>query len=236
VNTEVQRSTHRIPTVLLAEDNLPLAKFLQQRLEAESFRVQHVADLQTTSEALQSHDHHVLIADLNLSHQHYVSLIQQVRSAQPRLSIMALTGTAQAEERAAILDGGADDCLPKPFAFAELTARIRSLLRRNPIPASGRLQVSDLVLDGQEFRVERAGKRIELSGKEFSLLEYLMRNARQALTRAMIMENVWNMPFDPSTNLVDVYVKYVRDKVDTPEFSTRLIRTVRGVGYVLSEA
>jgi DNA-binding response OmpR family regulator len=221
---------------LLAEDNLSLARFLQPRLEAESCHVQHAADAQAASEALKSNTHHVLIADLNLPHQHYVSLIQQVRSAQPRLVIVALTPSAQVEERVAILDAGADDCLPKPFALSELTARVRSLLRRNPIPSSGRLQVDDLVLDGQGFRVERAGKRIDLSGKEFSLLEYLMRNARKALTRAMIMENVWNMPFDPSTNLVDVYVKYVRDKIDTPEFPTRLIRTVRGVGYVLSEA
>ena len=114
-------------------------------------------------------------------------------------------------------------------------ARLRALLRRNPSLSGTRLQVGDLVLDGKEFRVERAGKSINLSSKEFALLEYLMHNARQAVTRAMIMEHVWNMPFDASSNLVDVYVKYVRDKVDGQEYPKPLIRTIRGVGYVLSD-
>ena len=133
------------------------------------------------------------------------------------------------------MQGSAVKILLKPFSFSELSARVRALLRRNPYLPGTSLQVGDLILDSREYRVERAGKRINLSGKEFALLEYLMRNARQTVTRAMIMEHVWNMPFDNSTNLVDVYVKYVRDKVDNPEFSAPIIRTVRGVGYVLSD-
>jgi DNA-binding response OmpR family regulator len=235
VTAETQRTSTRNPMVLLAEDDVPLANFIQRRLEAESFQVQHAQDGEAAVEALKQHTHHLLILDLNLPKMDGISVLKEVRPAQPRLPIMVLTGRTQIEDRVLSLESGADDCLLKPFSFAEFIARVHSLLRRNPMPFTSRLQVGDLALDGQEFRVERQGKRISLSGKEFALLEYLMQNARRTVTRAMIMENVWNMPLDPSTNLVDVYVKYVRDKVDTPEFPTRLIRTVRGVGYVLSE-
>src|SRR4029077_20271037 len=117
----------------------------------------------------------------------------------------------------------------------ELSARVRALLRRNPCLRGTPLQGGDLILDSREYRVERAGKRINLSGKEFAVLEYVMRNAHQTVTRAMIMEHVWNMPFDNSTNLVDVYVTCVRDKVDNAEFCTQLLTTVRGVCYVFSD-
>jgi DNA-binding response OmpR family regulator len=177
----------------------------------------------------------LLILDLNLPKMDGVAVLNHVRPKQPQLPILVLTARTEVEDRVLSLDSGADDCLLKPFSFSELLARVRALLRRNPFLPGSALQIGDLTLDGREFRVERAGKRINLSGKEFALLEYLMRNARQTVTRAMIMEHVWNMPFDNSTNLVDVYVKYVRDKVDNAEFSTQLIRTVRGVGYVLSD-
>jgi len=236
VNAETQRTGNRNPFVLLAEDDVPLANFIQRRLETESFQVQHAEDGDAAVEALKQHSHHLLVLDLNLPKKDGISVLKEIRPSQPRLPIMVLTGRTQIEDRVMSLESGADDCLLKPFSFAEFIARVRSLLRRNPMPFTSRLQVGDLTLDGQEFRVERQGKRINLSGKEFALLEYLMQNARRTVTRAMIMENVWNMPLDPSTNLVDVYVKYVRDKVDTPEFPTRLIRTVRGVGYVLSES
>ena len=152
-----------------------------------------------------------------------VAVLNHVRPKQPQLPILVLTARNQVEDRVLSLDSGADDCLLKPFSFAELLARVRALLRRNPYLPGSPLQIGDLILDSREYRVERAGKRINLSGKEFALLEYLMRNAHQTVTRAMIMEHVWNMPFDNSTNLVDVYVKYVRDKVDHAEFSTPMI-------------
>jgi two-component system, OmpR family, copper resistance phosphate regulon response regulator CusR len=223
------------PHVLVAEDDLPLANFLQRRLQSESYHVHHVQDGETAAEVLEHNKFNLLILDLNLPKMDGFSVLKHVRPKQPRLPILVLTGRTQVEDRVQSLESGADDCLLKPFSFAELLARVRSLLRRHPSMPVGQLQVGDLLLDGQEFRVERGGKRINLSGKEFSLLEYLMRNARQAVTRAMIMENVWNMPYDASTNLVDVYVKYVRDKVDGADFPARLIRTVRGVGYVLSD-
>lgn len=234
MNTEMQRK-NRDPHVLLAEDDVPLANFLQRRLEAESFQVQHAEDGEAATQALNKQCYHLLILDLNMPKMDGFSVLREIRPKQPRLPILVLTARTQVEDRVMSLESGADDCLLKPFSFAEFMARVRSLLRRNPVSLASRLQVGDLMLDGQEYRVERGGKRINLSGKEFSLLQYLMQNARQAVTRAMIMENVWNMPLDPSTNLVDVYVKYVRDKIDTPDFPTKLIRTVRGVGYVLSE-
>ena len=138
------------------------------------------------------------------------------------------------EDRIMALDNGADDCVGKPFSFQELTARTRALLRRTSPRSTGTLQVADLMLNRDEFRVERAGKKIDLTAKEFALLEYFMMNARRPVTREMIMENVWKSTYDGSTNLVDVYSKYVRDKVDAG-FPLKLIRTIRGIGYVLAD-
>jgi DNA-binding response OmpR family regulator len=235
VNTEVQRQNNSIPQVLVAEDDVPLGNFLRRQLELESYKVKLVEDGELAADAVARDKYHLLILDLNMPKMDGVEVITQVRPKQPQLPILVLTARTQVEDRVLSLDTGADDCLLKPFSFSELSARVRALLRRNPYLPGTPLQVGDLILDSREYRVERAGKRINLSGKEFALLEYLMRNARQTVTRAMIMEHVWNMPFDNSTNLVDVYVKYVRDKVDSPEFSAPIIRTVRGVGYVLSD-
>ncbi len=235
VNTEVQRQNNPNPHVLVAEDDVPLGNFLRRQLESESYRVDLVQDGERASEVVSREKYHLLILDLNLPKMDGVAVLNHIRPQQPQLPILVLTARTEVEDRVLSLDSGADDCLLKPFSFCELMARVRALLRRNPCLPGSPLQIGDLILDGREFRVERAGKRINLSGKEFALLEYLMRNARQTVTRAMIMEHVWNMPFDNSTNLVDVYVKYVRDKVDNHDFSTQLIRTVRGVGYVLSD-
>jgi len=234
VNVEKQHG--RAPNVLLAEDDVPLANFIQRRLEAESFRVQHAQDGETAAQTLKEHCYQLVVLDLNLPKMDGIAVLRDIRPVQPRIPILVLTGRTQLEDRVLSLESGADDCLLKPFSFVEFLARVRCLMRRNQALSSGRLQVGDLVLDGREFRVERGNRSIDLSGKEFALLEYLMQNAHQAVSRAMIMENVWKIPHDPSTNLVDVYVKYVRDKVDTPEFPAKLIRTVRGVGYVLSES
>jgi DNA-binding response OmpR family regulator len=150
------------------------------------------------------------------------------------LPILVLTARSQMEDRIQALDSGADDCMVKPFSFQELTARSRALLRRNRNSAGGVLQVGDLILNRADFRVERAGQKIELTAKEFSLLEFFMMNARRTVTRAMIMEEVWKTAYDGTTNLVDVYVKYVRDKVDAG-FEFKLMRTVRGIGYVITD-
>lgn len=235
MNTEAQPHSSVLPHLLVAEDDLPLANFLQRRLQFESYDVQTVPDGQAALHVLNHYRYDLLILDLNLPTVDGFGVLKRVRPKQPRLPILVLTARTGVEDRVLSLNHGADDCLLKPFSLSELVARVRALLRRQLGMPAGRMQVGDLTLDSNEFRVERGGRRIDLSAKEFALLEYFMRNSGQTVTRAMIMENVWNMPFDATTNLVDVYVKYVRDKVDGQEFPTRLLRTVRGVGYVLAE-
>jgi two-component system, OmpR family, copper resistance phosphate regulon response regulator CusR len=220
--------------VLIAEDDIPLAHFLQRGLQTDKYAVDLVHDGETALEAVGKTQYSLLILDLNLPKLDGMTLLKQVRPTMPSLPVLVLTGRNRLEDRVTALDGGADDCLIKPFSFHELTARVRALLRRNGKGSGGVVQVGDLVLNRPEFRVERAGRKIDLTAKEFALLEYLMLNARRPVNRAMIMENVWKAPYDAKTNLVDVYVKYVRDKVDTGDCA-KLIRTVRGVGYVLAD-
>jgi len=220
--------------VLIAEDDIPLAHFLKRGLQTDKYTVELVHDGQTAFDAVGKNRYSLLILDLNLPKMDGMTLLRQVRPAMPDLPVLVLTGRSRLEDRVTALDGGADDCLIKPFSFHELTARVRALLRRHGKGAGGVLQVADLILNRPEFRVERAGKKIDLTAKEFALLEYLMINARRPVTRSTIMENVWKSPYDAKTNLVDVYIKYVRDKVDTGD-GVKLLRTVRGVGYVLAD-
>jgi DNA-binding response OmpR family regulator len=149
------------------------------------------------------------------------------------LPVIILTARSRVEDRVQCLDSGADDYLVKPFSFLELSARARALLRRSHLPSESVLTVLDLSLDRVERKVQRGGRPIELTVKEFALLEYLMRNAGRRLTRAMIIEHVWNLTFDSATNIVDVYINYLRRKVDDG-FPPPLIQTVRGVGYQLT--
>lgn len=225
----------KAPQILVVEDDVPLASFIGERLQSEQYFVDLAHDGQIAAEALSSSKYDLMILDLNLPTIDGISLLKQFRPANRRLPVLVLTGRNRIEDRVLSLDAGADDCMNKPFSLLEFSARVRALLRRNGSePAESTTTVADLTLDRREFRVERAGKPIVLSAREFSLLEYLMRNARRPITRAELMENVWNQPFDPSTNLVDVYIKYVRDKVDA-DFDLKLIRTMRGIGYVLSD-
>lgn len=219
--------------LLIAEDDVPLAHFLRRGFET-GYGVDVVHDGESALNAVNGHQYNLVILDLNLPKLDGMSLLKQLRPTKPNLPVLVLTGRSQLEDRVSALDGGADDCLIKPFSFHELNARVRALLRRNGTGSTGVQQVGDLLLSRAEFRVERGGKAIHLTVKEFALLEYLMMNAKRPVTRAQIMENVWKAPYDPSTNLVDVYVKYVRDKVDL-DAPTKLIRTIRRVGYVLSE-
>jgi DNA-binding response OmpR family regulator len=220
--------------VLIAEDDIPLAHFLKRGLQTDKYMVDLVHDGQSALDSVGKTQYSLLILDLNLPKVDGMTLLRQVRPTMPDLPVLVLTGRNRLEDRVSALDGGADDCLIKPFSFHELTARVRALLRRHGKGPGGIVQVADLVLNRPEFRVERAGNKIDLTAKEFALLEYLMMNSRRPVNRTMIMENVWKAPYDPKTNLVDVYIKYVRDKVDTGA-SVKLIRTVRGVGYVLAD-
>jgi two-component system copper resistance phosphate regulon response regulator CusR len=220
--------------VLIAENDIPLAHFLKRGLHNDKFAVDLVHDGEAAIEALGKIQYSLLIIDLNLPELDGMMLLSRIRPTMPNLPILVLTDRNRLEDPGAVLDGGADDCLMKPFSFHELSARVRALLRRNGKASRDILQVSDLVLNRPEFRVERAGKKIDLTAKEFALLEYLMINARGLVNRTMIMENVWKAPYDAKTNLVDVYVKYVRDKIDSDN-PVKLIRTVRGMGYVLTD-
>jgi len=220
--------------VLVADDDVPLAQFLRRGLQSNKYDVRIAHDGEATLQEISTAQYGLLILDLNLPKIDGLSLLRRLRPVAPKLPVMVLSARSGLEDRIIALDGGADDYLVKPFSFQELIARSRALLRRNGQNASDVLQVGDLILSRSEFRVERSGKKIELTAKEFALLEYLMMNARRTLTRAMIMEQVWKTPYDDSTNLVDVYVKYVRDKIDAG-FSTKLMRTARGVGYVITD-
>jgi DNA-binding response OmpR family regulator len=219
--------------VLIAEDDVALASFLRKGLEAEHYAVDVSHDGEQARAMAGELDYDLLMLDLNLPGVDGISVLRQTRAKKPRLPILIVTSRNRVEDRVQCLDLGADDYMGTPFSFTELSARVRALLRRSQAPAVLALTVDDLKLDRIERRVERAGKAVELTSKEFALLEYLMRNAGRRLTRAMIIEHVWNLTFDTSTNVVDVYVNYLRRKVDDG-FGKRLIHTVRGVGYELS--
>src|SRR5580698_4951549 len=219
--------------ILIAEDDAPLASFVKKGLEAEHYAVDTSADGEQARAMASEFDFDLVVLDLGLPRLDGISILRYVRTRKPSMPILVLTGRARVEERVQCLDLGADDFLSKPFSFSELSARIRALLRRSRLPTESVLTVEDLKLDRVERRVERAGKRVELTSKEFALLEYLMRNAGRRVTRAMIIEHVWNLSFDTCTNVVDVYINYLRRKIDDGS-ALRLIHTIRGVGYELS--
>ena len=219
--------------VLIAEDDAALAKFVSQGLEAEHYTVDVYSDGEQAGIAANEIDYDLIILDLNLPTLDGVSVLRQLRAKKPTLPVLVLTQRSRVEDRVQCLDTGADDYLPKPFSFSELSARIRALLRRSHLPSQSVLAIDDLKLDRIEHRVERSGRRIDLTAKEFALLEYLMRNTGRCVTRAMIIEHVWNLTFDTTTNVVDVYINYLRRKIDDGHV-TKLIRTVRGVGYELN--
>jgi two-component system copper resistance phosphate regulon response regulator CusR len=221
--------------VLMAEDDAALAKFVSQGLEAEHYTVDIYSDGEQARTAAHEIDYDLVILDLNLPKLDGVSVLRQLRAKKPTLPVLVLTQRSRVEDRVQCLDTGADDYLPKPFSFSELSARIRALLRRSHLPSESVLAIADLKLDRIEHRVERSGLRIDLTAKEFALLEYLMLNSGRCVTRAMIIEHVWNLTFDTTTNVVDVYINYLRRKIDDGHV-TKLIHTVRGVGYELNGA
>jgi DNA-binding response OmpR family regulator len=219
--------------ILIAEDDEALARFVRQGLEGEQYSVDVVTDGEQARSAANEVEYDVVVLDLNLPKLDGVSVLRQLRLRRPTVPVLVLTQRTRVEDRVQCLDTGADDYLAKPFSFSELSARIRALLRRSHLPSESVLTVGDLKLDRVEHRVERAGKRIELTTKEFALLEYLMRNVTRQVTRSMIIEHVWNLTFDTTTNVVDVYINYLRRKIDDGH-PVKLIHTVRGVGYELS--
>jgi two-component system, OmpR family, copper resistance phosphate regulon response regulator CusR len=201
--------------ILIAEDDEALGRFVRQGLEAEHNTVDIVLDGEQARTAALDKDYELVVLDLNLPKLDGVSVLRTLRMKKPSIPVLVLTQRQKVEDRVQCLDMGADDYLGKPFSFSELSARIRALVRRSHLPSESVLAVADLKLDRVERRVERAGRRIELTTKEFSLLEYLMRNAGRKVTRSMIIEHVWNLTFDTTTNVVDVYIFGRWQKVDS---------------------
>jgi DNA-binding response OmpR family regulator len=192
--------------ILIAEVDGALANFVKSGLVAEHYAVDVARDGEQARALAIELDYDLMTLDLGLPKLDGVSVLRSVRTRKSSMPILILTALSKVEDRVRCLDLGADDFMSKPFSFSELSARVRALLRRAHMPAESTLKVDDLTLDRVERRVERSGRRIELTSKEFALLEYMMRNAGRRVTRTMIIEHVWNLSFDTSTNIVDVYV------------------------------
>lgn len=220
--------------ILIAEDDAPLASFLAKAFLAENHNCEIAADGQDALTRLSSGRFDLLILDLNLPRLSGAEVLKRIRARDPEIPILILTATDNVPERVACLDAGADDYLTKPFSFSELSARVRALIRRKGRPVQTILRAEDLELDCVLRTVRRSGEEIDLTPREFSLLEYFMRNAGQRITRSKIIENVWKLPEDTPTNVVDVYVNYLRRKIDEGH-KVKLIRTVRSVGYAFGE-
>jgi DNA-binding response OmpR family regulator len=216
--------------ILVVEDDAPLADFLHQRLVQEQFAVQVVSDGAEAQRLAADQSYDLVIVDLNHPEAAGLELLRSIHAKKPDLAVLIVTSASLVEERVRGLDAGADDYIAKPFAFAELAARIRAVLRRGNRPVTAVLAIDDLSVDRIAHTVRRGGREIELSPKEFALLEFLMRHAGQPVTRSAIVEQVWKLNFDTMTNVVDVYINYLRRKVDTG-YERPLIRTIRGVGY-----
>ncbi|MBD2304570.1 response regulator transcription factor [Chroococcidiopsis sp. FACHB-1243] len=218
--------------VLVIEDEPGIAQFIRQGLNEAGYAVDVASDGQAGLDYALAAEYDVIVLDIMLPQLDGLQVLRQMRS-RIKTPVLLLTARDTVEDRVKGLDAGADDYLFKPFAFPELLARLRALLRRPPLQLDTILQVADLEMDVANREVRRAGRSIELSPREFSLLEYLMRHPRQVLTRSQITERIWNFDFYGDSNVVDVYIGYLRRKIDNG-FDRPLLHTVRGVGYRLS--
>jgi heavy metal response regulator len=218
--------------ILLVEDDKKVASFIQKGLEEEGYAVDVAGDGETGLAMGLDRLHDAIVLDVMLPAKPGFQVLRELRQAKVATPVLLLTARDAIEDKVQGLDAGADDYLTKPFAFAELLARVRALLRRGPGAQAAKLQVADLTLDPATRTVVRGDERVTLTNREFALLEYLMRNAGRVLTRTAITEHVWDYSFDAGTNVIDVYVNYLRKKIDAGH-TPKLIHTVRGVGYTL---
>ena len=219
--------------VLLVEDEPGVAGFVEQGLTEAGYAVDVAGDGEEGLDYALAADYDLLVLDIMLPRKSGLQLLQELRSRGDETPVLLLTARDSVEDRVEGLDTGADDYLVKPFAFSELLARLRALLRRPPLQSDTVLTVGDLKMDTATRQVQRAGRSIDLTPREFSLLQYLMRHENQVLTRTQIAEHVWNFDFASDTNVVDVYIGYLRRKIEWDKVEP-LIHTVRGVGYKLS--
>jgi two-component system OmpR family response regulator len=222
--------------VLVVEDDPAIAAFVVRGLREAGYTVDEAADGDTGLDLAMSEPYDLAVVDLMLPKRDGLSLIEEIRGSGVTMPVLILTAKRSVDDRVKGLQSGGDDYLTKPFAFAELLARVQALLRRaQRLPESPQLIVGDLMLDRLTRRVERARTPIELRPREFALLELLMRHAGRVVSKAMILSQVWGYNFDPGSNVVDVLVFRLRDKIDRG-FEPPLLHTVRGVGYVLKVA
>jgi len=220
--------------VLVVEDEKKVASFIRRGLEAEQYEVDVEHDGSAGLRQALAASYDVLILDLMLPGRGGLDIVRELRSRGQRVPILLLTARAGLSDKVAGLDVGADDYLTKPFEFAELLARVRALLRRGAATGPPTLTLADLTLDPATRTVMRGAHAVELSPREYALLEFFMRNPRRVLSRTLIAQHVWGVDFDTFTNVIDVYVNYLRRKIDTG-FEPKLLHTIRGVGYVLKD-
>jgi len=220
--------------ILVVEDEPKVSSFVQRGLVAERYAVDVVADGREGLEMAQAFPYDLIILDLMLPRLDGGEVLQRIRRSNACVPVLMLTARDTVDDKVRMFEGGADDYLTKPFAFAELLVRTKALLRRGPVNRSSTMTVGNLELDRLTQQVKRAGKRIELTAKEYSLLEYLMQNEGRVLSRNMIIEHVWDQSFEGLTNIVDVYVRQLRLKIDEGH-ERKLIHTVRSVGYSLGD-
>jgi len=220
--------------ILLVEDEKKVASFIQRGLKEEKYAVDVAYDGNEGLYLADINEYDLIILDIMLPGKDGISICRELRKKGNKTPILMLTARDAIEDKVTGLDIGSDDYLTKPFAFEEFLARVRSLLRRNRKERTTQLKIGDLELDQLTHKVKRAGRDISLTGKEYALLEYFMLHKSQVVTRTMISEHVWNEDFDSFTNVIDVYVRYLRNKIDK-EFKNPLLHTLRGTGYMLSE-
>ena len=218
--------------ILVVEDETKLVEILVRALSAEGFALDAAGSVAEAAELAELYPYDLVVLDLGLPDGSGTALLRRLRHAKSEVPVLVLTARSGIDAKIENFEAGADDYLTKPFALAELVIRVRALLRRSPAITDTVLRAADLELDRLSHRVRRAGQLIELSPKEYSLLEYLMLNAGRVVTRSMIIEKVWDQSFEGLTNIVDVYVRQLRRKIDEG-FEPKLIRTARGFGYSL---
>ncbi len=220
--------------LLVIEDEKKVASHIKKGLEGEGYAVDVIDNGEDASSMAKTYDYDLLIIDVMLPGKNGREVLKELRDNHDDTPAIFLTAKNSTEEKILGLDLGADDYLTKPFEFEELCARIRAILRRHESVRSTKLALADLELNPATHEVKRAGKRIDLTQKEYALLEYFLYNQGKVLTRTMIVEHVWDQDFDSFTNVVDVYINHLRAKIDQP-FDKKLLHTARGFGYVLRE-
>jgi two-component system copper resistance phosphate regulon response regulator CusR len=218
--------------ILVIEDEPKVSSLIKRGFTAERYAVDICTDGREGLEYAQTYPYDLILLDLMLPGIGGTEVLQHIRRTNQTVPVLVLTARDSVDDKVKLFDLGADDYLTKPFAFAELLVRVKALLRRGPVNRSSTLRIGDLELDRLTQQVKRSGKRIELTAKEYSLLEYLMQNPDRVLSRNMIIEHVWDQTFDGITNIVDVYVRHLRSKIDDGN-ENKMIRTVRGTGYMI---